>query len=235
MIQLVSKRYIENGFTATDTKNIARELGISTGNINFHYPTKEHLLTEFVKELCDFQWRMIEVLEQEDKSPLLALCIEFATMAATAEENEPIRDIYLSAYRYPMPLAVIRENDTRKTRQIFSEFNPNWTDEQFAVMENLYSGIEYGMFSSAGQGDASLDLRVACGLDAALRLYNVPEALRNQKIEKIIAMDYRSFGRKILTDFKDYITAVNWQAVETTRQKMLAKSQKSRPIKEVLT
>ncbi|MBQ8297385.1 MAG: helix-turn-helix transcriptional regulator [Ruminococcus sp.] len=118
-MQLVSKRYIEDGYTETDTKQIARELGISTGNINFHYPTKEHLLTESVKELCDFQWRMIDILEHEDKSPLLALCIEFATMTAAADENEAIRDVYLSAYRYPMPLAVIRENDAKKTQQIF--------------------------------------------------------------------------------------------------------------------
>ncbi|MBE6851260.1 MAG: TetR/AcrR family transcriptional regulator [Ruminococcus sp.] len=218
VIQLVSKRFMENGYTATDKLSIAKELGISTGNINFHYPTKEHLLTAFVKELCGFQWRLIDLLEQEDKSPLLALCVEFATMAAVAEENEAMRDIYLSAYTYPMPLAVIRENDVRKTKQIFSEFNPDWTDEQFIVMENLYSAIEYGMFSSAGQGSVSLDMRIACGLDAAMRLYNVPEALRNQKIEKIIAMDYRSLGRRILWDFQDYITAVNWQAVENARQ-----------------
>ncbi len=214
--------------------SIAKELGISTGNINFHYPTNEHLLTAFVKELCDFQWRMIEVLEQEDKSPLLALCIEFATNAAIAEESNAMRDIFISAYTHPMPLAVIRENDTKKTQQIFKEFNPDWTEEQFRVMETLYSGIEYAVFSSAGQDGISLDMRVACGLDAALRLYNVPEALRNQKLEKIIAMDYRSFGKRILSDFKDYITAVNWQAVEATRQKMIAKSQKSKSIKEVL-
>ncbi len=223
VIQLASKRFVEDGYTATDKLSIAKTLGISTGNINFHYPTKEHLLTEFVKELCDFQWRMIEVFEQEDKSPLLALCIEFSTMAAIAEENAAIRDVYRSSYTYPMPLAVIRENDVRKTKQIFSEFNPDWTEEQFIVMETLYSGIEYAMFSSAGQGDMSLDLRVACGLDAAMRLYNVPEALRNQKIEKIIAMDYRSFGRRILSDFKDYITAVNWQAVENARQSKMKK------------
>ncbi|MBQ8513959.1 MAG: TetR/AcrR family transcriptional regulator [Ruminococcus sp.] len=227
VIQLVSKRYVENGFTATETKEIAKELGISTGNINFHYPTKEHLLTEFVKELCDFQWRMIEILQQEDKSPLLALCIEFATMCAAAEEDESIRDIYLSAYRYPMPLAVIRENDAKKTQQIFSEFNPDWSEEQFAIMENLYSGIEYGVFSALGYAEQSLDLIVATGIDSILRLYNVPEELRKQKLEKIIAMDYRGLGRKILSDFKDYITAVNWQAVETTRQKMLAKSQET--------
>lgn len=234
IVQIASKLYLEKGFAETSNKEICEILKISPGNLTFHYPQREHVLTEFVKELCEFQWRMIDVLEQEDKSPLLALCIEFATNAAIAEASHAMRDIYIAAYTHPMPLAVIRENDTRKTQQIFKEFNPDWTDEQYMVMENLYSAIEYGMFSSTGQDGISLDMRVACGLDAALRLYNVPESLRNQKLEKIIAMDYRSFGRKILSDFKDYITAVNWQAVETTRQKMIAKSQKGKLKKEVL-
>lgn len=234
IVQIASKLYLEKGFAETSNKEICEILKISPGNLTFHYPQREHVLTEFVKELCDFQWRMIEVLEQEDKSSLLALCIEFATNAAIAEESKAMRDIYIASYTHPMPLAIIRENDTKKTQQIFAEFNPDWTEEQYMVMENLYSAIEYGMFSSAGQDGISLDMRVACGLDAALRLYNVPESLRNQKLEKIIAMDYRSFGRKILSDFKDYITAVNWQAVETTRQKMIAKSQKGKLKKEVL-
>ena len=235
IVQKASKLYLEKGFEDTSNKEICDALNISPGNLTFHYPQREHVLTEFVKELCDFQWRMIEVLEHEDKSPLLALCIEFATNAAIAEESNAMRNIFISAYTHPMPLAVIRENDTKKTQQIFKEFNPDWTDEQYMVMENLYSAIEYGMFSSAGQEEVSLDMRVACGLDAAMRLYNVPESLRNQKIQKIIAMDYQSFGKRILSDFKDYITAVNWQAVETTRQKMMAKSQKSKQKKEVLT
>ena len=220
ILQLVSKRFIEKGYTKTDKLAIAKELGFSRGNVSFHYPTKEHLLVAFVKELCAFQWRLIDVIEYDDKSPLLALCIEFATMAAAAETDEAIRDIYISAYTHPMSLEVIRENDARKTQQIFSEFNPDWTEEQFIVMENFYSGIEYGMFSSLGNAGTSLDLRVACGLDSIMRIYNVPDAVRNRKIEQIIAMDYKNLGRKILSDFKDYITAVNWHAVESARQNM---------------
>ncbi len=235
IVQIATKLYLEKGFEETSNKEICDILRISPGNLTFHYPQREHILTEFVKELCAFQWRMIEILEQEDKSPLLALCIEIATMAAAAEDNKAIRDIYISAYTHQMSLAVIRENDTRKTQKIFSEFNPDWTDEQFRVMETLFSGIEYAIFSSAGHDDLSLDMRVACGIDAALRLYNVPEALRNQKIEKIIAMDYRSLGKRILSDFKDYITAVNWQAVEATRQEKIAKSLKNKHKKDAIT
>ena len=88
IVQIASRLYLEKGFEDTSNKEICDILQISPGNLTFHFPQREHVLTEFVKELCDFQWRMIEVLEQEDKSPLLALCIEIATMAAAAEENE---------------------------------------------------------------------------------------------------------------------------------------------------
>lgn len=227
IMQLVSKLYAENGFTATETKEIARQLGISTGNLNFHFPTKEHLLAEFVKELCDFQWHLIEVLQQEDRSPLLALCIEFAAMAAAAEEDPAIRDIYISAYTYPMSLAVIRENDTKKTKQIFAEFCPDWTDEQFAVMENFYSGIEYGMFSSLGNSNGSLERRIVGGLGAILELYHVPEALRRQKIEWVISMDYRSLGKRILSDFREYIAVRGDQAVEEAVRNMMKMKEKT--------
>ncbi len=226
-MQLVSKLYAENGFTATETKEIARQLGISTGNLNFHFPTKEHLLAEFVKELCDFQWHLIEVLQHEDRSPLLALCIEFAAMAAAAEEDPAIRDIYISAYTYPMSLAVIRENDTEKTKQIFAEFCPDWSDEQFAVMENFYSGIEYGMFSSLGNSADSLERRIVGGLGAIMELYHVPEALRRQKTERVISMDYRSLGRRILSDFREYIAVRCDQAVEEAVRNMMQMKEKT--------
>ncbi|MBQ2265216.1 MAG: TetR/AcrR family transcriptional regulator [Oscillospiraceae bacterium] len=224
IVQLASRLYIEQGFSATDNKEVARQLGISTGNLTFHFPTKEHLLTELVKELCAFQRRMIDLHANEDRSPLLALCIEFATMTAAAEENAAIRDVYVSAYTYPMSLAVIRENDGAKTKEIFGKFCSDWTDERFAAAECLYSGIEYGTFSSVGKTDLPLDLRVECGLDAILRIYQVPEEIRLQKIQKIMDMDYKKLGSRILTEFRDYVTAVNWQAVETARKNRMKKT-----------
>ncbi len=100
IIQIASKLYLEKGFAETSNEEICKILSISPGNLTFHYPQREHVITEFVKELCDFQWRMIDVLEHEDKSPLLALCIEFATNAAIAEESDAMRDIFISAYTH---------------------------------------------------------------------------------------------------------------------------------------
>ena len=100
IIQIASKLYLEKGFAETSNEEICEILSISPVNLTFHYPQREHVITDFVKELCDFQWRMIDVLEHEDKSPLLALCIEFATNAAIAEESDDMRDIFISAYTH---------------------------------------------------------------------------------------------------------------------------------------
>lgn len=82
------------------------------------------------------------------------------------------------------------------------------------------------MLSSVGGMDNSLDERVTQGLHAIMKLYNVPWAVRERKIQKIMEMDYRSLGKKIFDDFKEYNNAVNYMAVEAKRQQMLERTRK---------
>ena len=58
IVQIATRLFLEKGFSDTSVKLISDTLGISTGNLTFHYPTKEHLLSVRVKMLCDFQSRM---------------------------------------------------------------------------------------------------------------------------------------------------------------------------------
>ena len=124
IVQIASKLYLEKGFAETSNKEVCEILNISPGNLTFHYPQREHVLTEFVKELCDFQWRMIDVLEHEDKSPLLALCIEFAANAAIAEESNAMRDIYIASYTHPMPLRSFGKMTQRKHSRFLRNLIP---------------------------------------------------------------------------------------------------------------
>ena len=57
--------------------------------------------------------------------------------------------------------------------------------------------------------DTPLDKQIEKALDSILMLYGVTEELRRQKIEKVLAMDYRNIGRRILKGFKEYIDKVN--------------------------
>ena len=48
IVQVASRQFLEKGYSATTVSAISKELGISPGNLTFHFPTKEHLLAELV-------------------------------------------------------------------------------------------------------------------------------------------------------------------------------------------
>ena len=79
--------FLERGYTDTSIKAISDQLGISTGNLTFYFPAKEHLLAVLVEMLCDFQWKLMERNVDEGNSSLMAMCLELPAMAAICEEN----------------------------------------------------------------------------------------------------------------------------------------------------
>lgn len=217
IIQTGTQMYLEKGFTATTNMMICKELDISPGQFTYHFPTKEHLLAVLVKELCEFQRCLVEEAAQEGKTSLLAVCLEFATMAAMCEENPQARDFFISAYTHPMTLDIIRRNDAERAKAVFGEYCPFWTDGDFAAVEDMVSGIEFATFMATDHSQP-LEKRIRTGLDSMMRQFCVPKALRQTKIQKVLAMDYRALGRKILEDFTAYIHEQNENTVEAAFQ-----------------
>ena len=213
MVRVANRMFLERGFSNTSVKAIAQELGISTGHITFYYPTKEHLLAILVEKLCDFQWQMMNQTVDEGKTSLMAICLELVAMAAICEENEIAKDFYLSSYTNPMCLEIIRKSDTRRAKEVFGEYCTGWNEEDFAEAETLVSGIEYATLMTT-PASASLEVRIAGALNQIMTLYNVPEDVRKMKIDKVLAMDYGNIGRRIFTEFTEYIDSENSQLSE---------------------
>ena len=208
IIQVAIRLFLERGFTDTSVKLISDTLSISTGNLTFHYPTKEHLLAVLVEMLCDFQWQSMEKALEEGSSPLMALCLELAAMTAICEENEIARDFYLSAYMHPATLNIIRVNDQKKAQKLFAPYCDGWEDWKFAEAENLVSGIEYATLMNTACSP-SLPVRIAGALKAIMKMYGVPDAQCDECIERVLQMDYRSIGRRVLNEFNAYIRNVS--------------------------
>ena len=82
IIQIATRLFLERGFTDTSVKLISDELEISTGNLTFHFHTKEDMLAVLVEMLCDYQWKTMESSLNEGSSSLMTLCLELAAMAA---------------------------------------------------------------------------------------------------------------------------------------------------------
>ena len=213
IIRVASRIFFEGGYTATTIRAICAELGISPGHLMFYFPTKEHLLAEVVDILCDFQWKLMKRVTDEGATQLMAICFEMMTMASACEQSEIARDFYLSSYTSPLTLEIIRRNDSERAREVFGEFCPEWSDTQYIEAENLISGIEYATFMTTASS-APLDVRISGALNAIMLIYNVPEEKRRDKIKKALSLDYRKYGREILSEFIKYVEETNENAFE---------------------
>ena len=213
IIRVAIDLFFEKGFSQTTATAVCRKADIGTGNLTFYFPTKEHILDVLVTMMCDYQWKLIEEATDEGNSSLLCYCLELATMAAISEEIPQMHDFYVSAYSHPMTLENIRANDVEKMKQVFGQFCPAWTEEQFVEAEAIVSGIEYATLMTTAHS-ASLPIRVEGALNAIMLLFGVPEELRKMKTQKVLAMDYRAIGRRVFEDFKQYVSEINEKAIE---------------------
>lgn len=208
-----SAQFLEKGYSNTTVSSIAKALEMSSGNLTFHYPTKEHLLAELVDLLCAFHWKQMEIEANEGISSIMAICLELTAMTGACEDDSVIKDFLLSAYSSPLCLDVIRRNDAKRAKDVFREYRPDWTDEQYAAAEILVSGIEYATLMTTG-GPVSFEMRISSALHTILGIFGIPEELRNTKIQKVFGMDYRNIGKKALISFKDYVSQANDQAIQ---------------------
>ena len=211
IIQTALRLFLENGFSNTSARALCNELGISLGNLTFYFPSKDHLLAVLIEMLCNFQWKLMKEEADDGISLVLAICLELMVMTSAAEENETAKDLFISAYKCPMTLEIIRKNDSQRAKTVFSEYCPDWTDEQFKQAEILVSGIEYATLMTT-ETSTPLDVRISGALDAILYIYKVPEEIRKIKIQKVLSMDYKKIGSRIFQEFKEYIEQVNEQA-----------------------
>ncbi len=210
IIQIASKFFLEKGYSETSPKMICDELGISTGNLTYYFPTKEHLLAELVRLLCNYQHDVIVNETDDGTSEILAICLEFATMAAASERDPIIKDFFIASYSNPMCLDIIRKNDTERAKKVFAKYRPDWSDTQFIEAEILVSGIEYATLMTT---DDSIDIeaRVTGALNNILRIYGVPEDLRKAKINKVCERDYKDISKAVLVGFRKYVKKANEQ------------------------
>ncbi len=215
IIKTAIRLFFEKGYSAVSPNLIAKTLNMSTGNLTYYYPTKEHLLAVLVDDLCKFQWKLIEEEVQDGISSVMAVCLELMTMASVCDSNPVAKDFFISAYQSSMTLKIIRENDTERSKGVYRSYCNDWSQEQFAEAEILVSGIEYATLMSLDE-HVALETRIAGALDKILYIYGVPEEIRKVKIQKALSYDYKNIGERIFVEFVEYVNRMNEEKFENS-------------------
>lgn len=204
IIRVATRMFLENGYSATTVQAVSSELGISKGNFTFYFPSKEDVLAVLTDWLCKFQWKMINAEIDDGTSSLLAVCCELMVMAAACEGSDVAKDFFISTYQSPKCLEIIHNNDIARAKEIFAEYCSEWTDEQFREAEILVAGIEHATLNAIDK-TVPLETRISGALNTIMTIYNVPEEIRKIKIDKVLAMDCHSLGKRIFKEFKEYV------------------------------
>lgn len=213
IIQVATTLFLEKGYTNVTVSELSKKVGISKGNLTFYFSTKEHVLAELIKMLVDFQWQMLRKEIISGRTLLIASLFEITAMAESCYDDPIARDLYVSAYRSSLSLRIIRESDTKKAIEIFTEFCPEWERTDFVLAENIVSGIEYAIFTTEREQQIPLDKKIEGSLDVILKIYNVPEEVRRETIQMVFGMDYRNVGHRMLAGFRQYVEEVNRRAL----------------------
>ena len=208
IIRVAIEMFLERGFTNTSVRAIAAELGISTGNITFYFPSKEHLLMVLVEMLCDSQWSMLEQQADEEETALMAFCMETMTVAVACEQNEIARDLFLSVFQSELCRNLLRENHVARAERIFSEYCGDWTHQQFRIAEILVMGIQHAVIIPTDV-EIPLSERIASALNQILSIYGVPENNRAEKIRRILALDYNDIRQRVREGSLRYVDQLN--------------------------
>ena len=208
IIRVAIEMFLERGFTNTSVRAIAAELGISTGNITFYFPSKEHLLMVLVEMLCDSQWSMLEQQADEEETALMAFCMETMTVAVACEQNEIARDLFLSVFQSELCRNLLRENHVARAERIFSEYCGDWTHQQFRIAEILVMGIQHAVIIPTDV-EIPLSERIAAALNQILSIYGVPENNRAEKIRRILALDYNDIRQRVREGSLRYVDQLN--------------------------
>lgn len=212
IIRVAVNRFLNDGYSMTTMNAMSKELKMSTGNMTFHFPTKEHMLAQLVDLLCRYQRKLMKEEAQDGIGSVLAVCLELLTIASACEQDEIAKDFFLSAYRSEMCLELIRMYDKERAKEVFKEYCQDWNEERFEEAEMLVSGIEYATLMTT-KHSPTLELRVIGALHTILSIYNVPEEIRKQKIAKVLEMDYMALGLHVLEKFRAYVDETTEQAL----------------------
>ena len=212
IIRVAANRFLNDGYTKTTVASMAKSLNMSTGNMTFYFPTKDHMLAELVDMLGKYQWSLMEDEAKDGYSSVMAICLELLTIASACEQDEIAKDFFLSSYRSELCMERIRKNDKKRAKEVFKEYCLDWTDEYFEEAETLVSGIEYATLLTTSES-APLEIRVSGALKTILSIYNVPKEVRDQKIKKVLSTDYQKLGLDTLKKFRKYVDKTTEQAL----------------------
>lgn len=203
-IQIVNtaiKLFLEQGFSQTTHRQIAKESGIGLGTITYHYKTKEDLLKVLMEELMDAHLDLIDDSGKDSGDILFSYALEIAMQIALCENNPKAWDLYYAAYSHPPLFEYIKGWASQKNYHLLKEKLPHLSEEDFRRLEHITSGIELAVFTAPCDRYFDLKDKIDLVIESMLKIYEIPKEERDSVLQKIRKTDCEKIAEETFEKF----------------------------------
>lgn len=175
---------------------IASEAGVSSGVISFFFPTKEDLFAEILSIMFKEQWKVLEA-SLEKKDPIVLYCLKTITIFYVCEKNDQIREFYIDLHSHTKTYNLLKYSDLTNSKKAFKKYCSNYRDLEYQHAENIVASMEYATIAKTNN-NVPFDRRVRGVLNLILQIYNVPDDIREQSINRALRLDYEALANEVV-------------------------------------
>lgn len=154
ILDVCARLFTEQGYAATSTRQIAKELGITQGNLYFHFQTKEDILSALVDKIVEKKIKLANKIGENIKDPYIRHALSVVLHLNVITKDKNITDVYLSIISSPKIRAFLIDRYIKRI-EISSVYNPGLTHEGYWLRISSIYGSAYNLIE-AHQNDRSL-------------------------------------------------------------------------------
>lgn len=192
------KLFLEQGYYKTTLSRIVKDASVSFSSFQNIFRTKDGVLLDLTAFMFDSQFEAAKTIDKENLKPVFVYAVETAIQMTLTELNENLREIYVEAYTNEDSADYIHKRTSCELKQIFSAYNPDYTDGDFYELEIGSSGIMRNYMARKCDQYFTLDKKLKRFLEMSLKAYNVPKEEINEAIAFVLGIDIKAISEKIM-------------------------------------
>lgn len=200
VLHAAAKMCLEQGYSHTTTRALAECAGVNVSAMNREFGSKENIFCGLVRFVLDGQfsaaWKLIE---GKTEDMVLFYAVETTLQLYMAESSEAARDLYLMAYSLPYASELIHKAVSGSLLpKAFGKYLPGSDQETFNQLEIASGGVIRGYIGVPCSPEFTIEQKAECFLDAALRIYHVPEDKIREAIGFVKQFDLEAIAQSTI-------------------------------------
>lgn len=191
--------FLEKGYTATSLREIAKKADVNIGSLIYLFENKENILCELVNFVLEGQFKAAtNILKDITDDKLLFWAFETTLQLYIAENNEHIREVYISSYSLPKTSSIIYQTISTKMEKYLKSLHPTFEAKDFYELEIATGGIIRGFMSVPCDMYFTMERKVKRYLETSFAVYGVPKSRVHEAIQFVSQFDFETLAQQVI-------------------------------------